>query len=476
MTLPRETKNFIGHDTLARLSDNIAIVSANGEQHSYGALLAYTERLAERLEPRALVFCLAQNSVGSLVGYLSCMMNGTVPLLLNDHLNPELLDNLMALYRPQYLWVPQDNIHTAESRDSVVEMLGYSLIRLSDNTGYPLHPDLGLLLTTSGSTGSPKLVRLTYENLRANAESIAEYLSIDSSERPITALPMNYTFGLSIINSHLIRGATILLTNRSLMEREFWAFLKQYKATSLSGIPYSFEILKKLHFFDMDLPHLRTLTQAGGKLNDDLNRQVAEFCRKAGKRFFVMYGQTEATARMSYLPHEKSIGKLGSMGVAIQGGAFSLIDEDGNTIDKSDTVGELVYRGKNVSMGYAVCGDDLTKEDENEGVLVTGDLATCDEDGFYYIVGRKKRFIKLFGNRVNLDATEQLLKGITPDCACTGNDDRMLIYITNEDLTKEVRHFVAEKTGIHPSAFDVRCIDAIPKSSSGKTIYTALAV
>lgn len=476
MTSPRETENFINCETLARFSDSIAIASADSKRHTYGELLAYTEKLAEQLEPRSLVFCLAQNSVGSLVGYLACTMNDTVPLLLNAGLDPELLDNLIALYQPQYLWVPQDNIHATESCESQVDTLGYSLIRQSDNKGYPLHPDLGLLLTTSGSTGSPKLVRLTYNNLRSNAESIADYLSIDASERPITTLPMHYTFGLSIINSHLIRGATILLTNRSLMERELWSFLKTHEATSLSGIPYSFEILKKLRFFSMDLPHLTTITQAGGKLRDDLNRQFAEFCKKADKRFFVMYGQTEATARMSYLPHTESIGKLGSIGVAIPGGTFSLIDEDGNTIEKSETVGELVYRGKNVSMGYAVCGDDLAKEDENRGVLVTGDLATCDEDGFYTIVGRKKRFIKLFGNRISLDEMELLLKGMTPDCACTGNDERMLIYITQEDLADDVRLFVAEKTGIHRSAFEVRCIDAIPKSAAGKTIYAALAI
>jgi len=333
-----------------------------------------------------------------------------------------------------------------------------------------------LLLTTSGSTGSPKLVRISYKNIEANAASIAEYLAIDENERAITTLPMSYSFGLSIINSHLLKGATILLTSKTLMEKEFWAFLKREKATSMSGVPYTYEILKKLRFFRMDLPSLTTLTQAGGKLNNELNKEFSEFCQQSGKRFFVMYGQTEATARMSYLPPKYSLTKLGSMGIPIPGGEFSLIDETGSAILGSDIVGELVYKGKNVSMGYAECGSDLRKEDENQGVLITGDLAKRDSDNFHYIVGRKKRFIKIFGNRVNLDETERLLKSIISDCACTGVDDHMLIYITDNSRNDEIRNFISSKTGIHHSAFSVRHIDSIPKNNSGKTIYSSLAL
>jgi acyl-coenzyme A synthetase/AMP-(fatty) acid ligase len=272
----------------------------------------------------------------------------------------------------------------------------------------------------------------------------------------------------------MIKGATILLTNSSLMEREFWSFLQTYKATSLSGIPYSFEILKKLRFSKMDLPYLKTITQAGGKLNDNLNLEFSEFCKNEGKRFFVMYGQTEATARMSCLPHEHSITKNGSIGIAIPGGKFSLINENGNTIEEPNRIGELVYKGKNVSMGYAVCRADLAKGDENNGVLVTGDMANRDIDGYYYIVGRKKRFIKLFGNRVNIDETERLLKNIIPDCACSGRDDEMVIYITDKNKLKKINKYIAEKTRINHQAFIVKYVPEIPKNSSGKTIYSKL--
>jgi len=311
---------------------------------------------------------LAENSIGSLVGYLSFITNNIVPLMLYSGLDQELLDNLIDTYQPEFIWMPEDNDNGINVGELVISILGYSLIKLSCSRDDLMHDDLGLLLPTSGSTGSPKLVKLTYENIYSNAESISDYLSINENERPITSLPMHYSFGLSIINSHLIKGATILLTHNSFMEKAFWSFLKTYKATSLSGIPYSFEILIKLRFFNMDIPHLGTITQAGGKLNDDLNREFSEFSKKTGKRFFVMYGQTEASARMSYLPHEYSITKLGSMGIAIPGGEFSLIDENGNNIEEPDKEGELVYMGKNVSMGYARSRADLGKRDENNGV------------------------------------------------------------------------------------------------------------
>jgi long-chain acyl-CoA synthetase len=466
---------MITREKLAPYSKNVALVTECGKKYSYEEILTAADLISKDIEKRSLVFCLAQNSPGSIIGYLACMQNGTVPLMLNSDLDPELLSNLIASYKPQYIWAPDQDERIIDIGRVVLTMLDYSLIKLSLKKEDLLHDDLGLLLTTSGSTGSPKLVRLSYENLVSNAESISKYLSIDVNERPITSLPMYYSFGLSIINSHMIKGATILLTNSSLMEREFWSFLQNYKATSLSGIPYSFEILKRLRFFKMDLPYLRTITQAGGRLNDDLNLEFSEFCKNKGKRFFVMYGQTEATARMSYLPHEYSVTKVGSMGVAIPNGEFSLIDDSGNFIKEHGTEGELVYRGKNVSMGYAVGGSDLAKGDENNGVLQTGDIAKRDRDGYYYIVGRKKRFIKLFGNRVNLDEAERLIKNVISDCACSGRDDEMVIYITDKNKLREVRKYIAEKININTRAFIVKYIPEIPRNSSGKTNYSKLS-
>jgi acyl-CoA synthetase (AMP-forming)/AMP-acid ligase II len=457
-----------------KYSENYALITDKGEKVKYADLDILTAQLIVDIGKRSLVFCLCDNNVESLSGYFSFIKNDIVPLMLDSTVDSNLLQGLIEKYHPEYIWSPTDKINQFYNSNVIFSFENYSLIRIKGNASPRLNDDLALLLTTSGSTGSPKLVRISYDNLEANANSIAEYLSIDKNERPITALPMSYTFGLSIINSHLIKGAAILLTSKSLMEKEFWTFLKEEKATSLSGVPYTFEMLKKLRFFNMNLEHLKTMTQAGGKMNDELNHKFSEFCNKSGINFFVMYGQTEATARMSYLPAKYSLSKLGSMGIAIPGGRFYLVDDNGETIVENEAVGELVYEGKNVSMGYAISREDLIRGDENNRVLITGDLAKRDAEGFYYIVGRKKRFIKLFGNRINLDETERLIKNITANVACTGLDDKMVIYITDEELISKVKSFIVEKTKINQKAFKVALIDLIPINSSGKTIYSEL--
>ena len=464
------------HNLLLSFKENTAVITDEGKSIKYGDINDFSRLIFSKIGHRCLIFCLCQNHLESLCGYVSFISNRVVPLMLDATLDKELLDDLIEAYKPEYLWFSKYRLPEFSQYQVIFTADEYVLIKLEFNKIYSMHKDLALLLTTSGSTGSPKLVRLTYENIEANARSIAEYLSIKDTDRPITTMPMNYSFGLSIINSHFLVGATVLLTSRTLMEKEFWSFLKKEKATTMSGVPYTYEILKKLRFFQMELPSIEYMTQAGGKLNPDLNKEFAEWASKSNKRFYVMYGQTEATARMSYLPHEFALSKLGSMGWAIPGGEFSIIDDHNEPVTGFEIVGELVYKGRNVSHGYAECGDDLIKEDENKGILITGDLTKRDSDNFYYIVGRKKRFIKLFGNRVNLDETERLLKNIIPDCACIGEDDNMVVYINDYSREQEVREYLSMKTGINIKGFSIRHIDKIPKNSSGKTIYSGLSI
>lgn len=426
---------------------------------------------------KKLAFCLCTNSIPSLAGYISMLETGIVPVMIDATKNIDLLDNLYKLYRPQLIWSP--TITIKENRMSCITesytFEGYSLYTTPfDMDSYSLHNDLAILLTTSGSTGSPKLVKLTQKNILSNAESIAAYLGITSEDRPITSLPMYYSYGLSVINSHLIKGATILLTDKAVIQKEFWDFAKREKATSIAGVPYTYEMLRRLRVFKLDLPSLKTMTQAGGKLNPKIAEEYIRNAKECGKRFIVMYGQTEATARMSYLPWEHAEEKYASIGVAIPGGRFSLIDVNGNEIIKPNIDGELVYEGPNVSLGYAECIKDLAKGDENHGILHTGDIAYRDEDGYYYITGRMKRFVKVWGNRCNLDATEQLVKNITTNCACAGVDDLITVFVTEKGLETQIKNFLSEKMGLNTRAFSVKVIDSIPKNNSGKVLYSEL--
>ena len=453
--------------------DNVAVISDRGESLTYKGLKNYCNKLASYLEKDKITFCLCDNVLGSLIGYVTFIREGIPVVMVDGSKDIEMLNNLAAIFKPNYIWLPKHRLQEFGKCKIICTFFDYVLLTFHYEK-HQIYRELALMLPTSGSTGNPKLVKLTKKNVHSNAESIAESLRITEDERPITILPMHYSYGLSIINSHLLKGATLLLTNKSIAQKEFWIFAKEQKASSISGVPYTYEILKRLRLFRMDLPHLKTLTQAGGKLSANLVKEYVEYANQSGRKFIVMYGQTEATARMSYLPFDKAPEKYRSVGIAIPGGRFSLKDVDGKEIEEPEIDGELIYTGENVSLGYAECLSDLSIGDENNGVLRTGDIARRDSDGFYYITGRLKRFIKIYGNRINLDHSEQIVKTITPNCACVGRDDKMMIYITDESLCRKVRDLLSNKTGLNNQAFKVRVIDEIPKNDSGKVQYTKL--
>ncbi len=462
---------------LEQHKENTALIDESGRTLSYRKLDEETKRIAEAVGRRSLVFSLCRNTIGSVLGYVAFINGNILPVLLSSHLEETLRASLMQAYQPAFLWIPAEQADRFAEMEPVYSCYDYVLLKTGYKTEYPLYDHLGLLLTTSGSTGSPKFVRQSYDNILDNAKSIVSYLELDATERPITTLPMNYTYGLSIINSHLLVGATLLLTEKTLMQKEFWQFFKEAGATSFGGVPYTYEMLDRLRFFRMELPSLRTMTQAGGKLTPELHKKFAEYAKEKDTKFIVMYGQCEATARMGYLPAEKLLEKCGSMGIAIPGGKFHLIDVNGQYITEPHVTGELVYEGTNVTLGYAECGEDLIKGDERHGVLQTGDMAQFDEDGYYYIVGRKKRFLKIYGNRVNLDEIDRLVKARFDniDCASAGVDDHMYLFVTDGAVAEDVKRFIVSKTGLNSAAFKMIVLEEIPKNDAGKTLYKNLA-
>jgi len=462
------------YDDIDVFGDATAIISENADYFTYAELLALAQQVQACIKNRCLVFSLCENKVESVAGYIGFLRGRVVPALINAGINRAFLERLLLTYKPSYIWLPSDKANPTNWGKEVFRYGSYVLLKTDYVMDYDLHEDLALLLTTSGSTGSAKMVRQSYKNIESNAAAIAKYLDIKQTDRPITTLPMSYTYGLSIINSHFLCGCSIIMNKKTLMEKGFWAILKEEKASTFGGVPYVYEMLKKLRFARMDLPSLRVLTQAGGKMNSELAKEFATICANKEIRFFVMYGQTEATARMSYLPSEYAITKAGSMGIPIPGGQFWLETEDGNVIMDHEVVGELVFKGDNVAMGYAESFLDLCKGDENDGVLKTGDYAKRDADGFFYIVGRKKRFLKLFGNRVNLDEVEELIRGLGYGCACTGEDDHLRIFTTNKESLSQIKNFASTAMDIPQSGLAVVYIERIPRSDAGKILYSEL--
>ncbi len=435
----------------------LAAIDSEGGKLAYGDILSRAKEIETKVSERALCFMLVENNVHCIewvmASLISCRL---VPLILNAKTDEALYGNLLETYKPAYIWQNGELTRT-------------------DNPITPLYPELSHLLPTSGSTGSPKLVRHKYDNIEAAGLNISTFFELKETDRPLMVLPLYYTMGLSMIFSHFKVGATVLITGRNMTDPVFWKFIKEEAATSFTGVPYSFQILNLMRFFRMDLPALELMTQGGGKMERGLNLKFAEYCRDNNKRWIATYGQSECTARMAWLPAKWAIEKVGSIGIAVPNGELSLIDADGNAITTPHTEGEMCYRGKNVTLGYARSLEDLTLGDERNGFIRTGDLAYFDEDGCYYIVGRMGRFLKLFGMRVGLDECEQI---IASDChaesACVGTDEKMIVYITDPSKIQSVKDALVEKTHIVATSFEIRVIPEIPKNEAGKKLFSKL--
>ncbi len=424
--------------------DRPALITA-ADVISYGQLDDLVSAKMERLgSTRRLVLVELPNTVASITSYLAALKAGHVVLLASD---ASTRDSLAKAYDP----------------DVVVESYsggGSRIVEHRTGTRHELHPDLALLMSTSGSTGSPKLVRLSYENLKSNANSIAESLGVETTDRAMTSLPVSYCYGLSILHSHLARGAAVIVTELSVVDAGFWELARAAGATSFAGVPYTFELLDRTCFGDLDLPSLRYITQAGGKMDADRVRRYAELGRRRGWDLVVMYGQTEATARMAYLPVDRVLDAPQAIGVPIPGGRFTI---------KSD--GELIYHGPNVMLGYAESIEDLAQGRTVDG-LHTGDLGRRRADGLYEIVGRRSRFLKLFGLRVDLDQLENQLRQDGIEALCTGDDNGLVVAVAAATTNSAAK--VCAKAGLPAAAVHLVQVDELPRTTNGKADYAAV--
>lgn len=443
-------------------ADQIAIITASGEPISYTALAELTNNFSSNFpkNSRQLFLLEADNSLESIVAYLSALRSN-LPVILIPHDKSETFENVFNQFQPTLSYRPQHGQYLFEQH------LDTNIV----NQDFPIN--LSVLLSTSGTTGSTKLVRLSSANINANAQSIVEYLHLSPSERAIVSLPMYYSYGLSVINSHLSIGASLVLCSDTVVEDHFWQTFNRHSCTSFAGVPYSYELLKSSSFENKLLPSLRYMTQAGGKLPKELVEYYAKLGQQHGWLFYVMYGQTEATARMSYLPPEHVISDSSSIGIAIPQGYFELIDETGQIIKSTQTNGELVYHGPNVMLGYANTLSDLLSS-SSLTALHTGDIAWRDERGFYYISGRKNRFLKIFGNRISLDEIETFIRALGYVVICGGIDAHFFVMTIDTGKALEIAHILAEKFGLTSQYVTVVEVTDFPLLPSGKVDYKKL--
>ncbi len=466
-----------------RFAENVTLISDSGVTVRYQDLVTLGDELEQVIEKngclsdgnRPLTMFVCSNTLGALSGY-SALINLGFPMLpVSENLPPRMRRELMNVYRPRFLFVPQEIRGDYQALREIYVVRDYVLLKTNYPECFPINPELGLLITTSGSTGSAKLVRQSWGNLRFNASAIADILNISASDRTITSLSLQYTYGLSILHANLLRGAAMIVTKSGVLDDEFWDLFEAEKVTCFHGVPTTYDMLHHIGIFEEDFPDLKTMSQAGGKLSCALQEYYAQYTEKNGKRFVIMYGQSEATAEITYLPPEDAIRKPGSVGVVVPGGKISLIDDAGHPVTGVNTDGELVYSGPNVAMGYAQKGEDLQLADEWKSVLRTGDIARFDEDGYITISGRMKRFIKISGHRISLDEIDEMIITELGICSVSvGVDDNLTVFVTDEKEEVLIKNFIRENLMFLYDKFRIKTIPAFPVNEGGKILYSEL--
>jgi acyl-CoA synthetase (AMP-forming)/AMP-acid ligase II len=379
------------------------------------------------------ILLLSPNSVFFMISYLGILKSGNVAVPLNPEIEQNNLDFIKQKCDSNLI------ISTAYLSGKLnfndLKIIDEGLLeKILADRGIVAHngksdtnsEQLAEIIFTSGSTGEPKGVMISHKNLIANTESIVQYLQLTGEDIMLVVLPFYYCYGLSLLHTHLRIGGSVVLNNMFIMLGGIINDLKRFNCTGFAGVPTHFQVLlrKSDSFKSNSYPHLRYVTQAGGKLH---NAFISEFLETFPEiKFNVMYGQTEATARLSWLPPEKLPEKIGSCGKAIPGVILKVTDEKGFEVKPGET-GEILAYGDNIMQGYYLdpAATDATIKD---GWLRTGDLATIDQEGFIYLTARKKEILKIGGRRVSPKEIEEVINTMHEviDCTIEGVFDEIL--------------------------------------------------
>ena len=431
---------------LARLTDLEAMRGRGNraaliDQDTVVSYLDLTNRVERRVEElgayRQVVTLRATNSIDTVVTYLACLHAGHVVSIRSTD--------------------EHDPFASAASSD--------------------LHADLAVLMSTSGSTGAAKSVRLSVGNVESNAVAIADALGLRLDDVGITSLPLHYCYGLSIVTSHLAAGASVVITDTSVVDPCFWQLVDRWAVSTLSGVPHSFDLIERLGTNPLAAPSLRRVTQAGGRLAPEKVQRLGQLGLRHGWDFVVMYGQAEATARMAVLDPQLAVDHPGTIGRPIPGGAFRLaplplveLPAELHADAAAGTVGEIVYRGPNVMLGYATSVLDLSRGADLDE-LHTGDVGRQLPNGLYEIVGRTARFVKIVGHRIDLEALESDLRSRGFDVAVAGSDDRLIVAAVGQ--TDGVRRQLCSLP-LPAATVHVVAVDELPRLGNGKVDAAAI--
>jgi len=404
------------------------------EEISFHELYQYSFSLSEYLRKSIgegkNVLLISANSKFFIIVYLAIIKSGNICIPLDTLIEKDSFHYIKNLTEPSLIFLTKDIKNKLQVEDIKI-ILPDNLSQLQKSIRQK--PDSTFdsercaeIIFTSGSTGEPKGVMISHKNLIANTKSILEYLKLSQNDRMLVVLPFHYCYGLSLLHTHLRIGGSIVINNSFMFLGTIINNMIEYKCTGFAGVPSHFQILlrKSDTFKKTRFPDLRYVTQAGGKLATVFIDEFRESFPDV--TFYIMYGQTEATARLSYLPPDMYEKKKGSIGKGIPGVKLKVVNDDGENIKPGET-GEVVARGDNIMMGY-YADNEGTKNTIKNGWLYTGDLGTVDSDGFIYLTARKKEIIKVGGRRISPKEIEAVILELPEvvDCSIEGVNDEVL--------------------------------------------------
>ena len=458
-----------------KYSKNIAIIDKEYSNLTYKKVLTETNKIRKKIKKRSLILIVSENSLGSLIAYIFCIINNHVGIIIDSKTTKQNIIKIFKSYKPNYTFISKKNnsIFKKVCSEKYI-FFDQSLMKNKINNKVKLNKNLSLLLSTSGSMGSIKFVKLSKNNLKHNTRSIINYLKINKKDSAITNLPISYSYMLSVINTHFEVGGSIVVSKYSLVEKKFWETLKNSKITSFNGVPYTYEMLSRIGLKNIKIKSLKYLTHAGGKLENDKLKEIIKFCKKNNLKFFSMYGQTEASPRISYLNPEFSKKKIGSIGKGIPGSKMYIINNTGKKILKPFVEGEIICEGKNVFMGYSKDYNDLKNANEENYKLKTGDLGYFDKNGFFYITSRISRIAKIFGNRVDLGALESLMSQKSYKVACLSDNKIVFIFIEKKYNKTNLINTISKITNLNVNSFELIKLKYLPRTANKKISYNEL--
>lgn len=454
--------------------DRVALISEQGQRYYYKDLDTISLSCLSKLEPKSVCLLICNLSDTAIIYYIGLIRRRITTILIDANLDQKKIEKIISNYSPNYIISPSTS-NTMPTEFEIIDCLDdFSVYHNKSEKHHSSLQDTSLCLTTSGSTGSAKFVKLSLGNIESNTESIIRSVGINQNQITITTLPMNYSYGLSVINTSLEAGGMLVMNTSQVTSKEFWRRITEYRVNTLSGVPYIYEQLSRLTPEFLNRTEVRKFTQAGGKLNKPVREHFKRIVKETGISFYVMYGQTEATARIAVLPPEDFNDFENAIGFAIPGGKLTVCDESGNRIKTPGTIGEICFKGPNVFQGYATNRRDLIKNQPKVPILKTGDLGYFDGKGRFYITGRIKRITKLLGKRIDLEEVEHFLleKGI--ETICVEHQNRLFVVSTLAEIPPEIQACLLEYLKISPLLVTFESIPEIPRLPSGKVDYSSV--